>query len=226
MDVTIPKWNTLTLRSDGAFAVWTVLNDGSLDRIVGPGSSTDRKFVVRSYSVPIRLRVVHKDNISVSGSFEERDPDHETLDKTPLEVPLMAPMTLQERINEQIRYALEQQAEREGYESPEEAADLDVDEDPEPLSQYELTDMQDEVPVSDLINDLKGPDNDEQNRHGNVHVESSGGERRQAGGDSRRSGERSVLDAGRPGDEGSGEGETVRVRSQAGSVESGTGPQD
>lgn len=157
MEVKLKPWQTLTLRSDGAFVVWTVLRDGSLGEIIGPSSANDRKMVVRSYAKEVALRISHADGVVFSESYEDRRPDHEVLDKTPVEVPLVRPKTMQERIDEQIRWALERQAEKDGFESPEEAFDFDVDEDPDPVSKYELSDMQDETPINDLINDLKGP---------------------------------------------------------------------
>lgn len=162
MEVKIPAWNTCTLRSDGAFAVWSLADDGSLYNILGPARSTDRKMVLKAYGKDIVVRVIHKEPVAVVPEMIARDPDHEVLDKTPLEIPLMPAPTLQQRIDEQVRIALERQAEREGYESPEEAMDFEVDEDPDPVSQYELNDMQDEVPTEAMLNDIRGGTKDEE----------------------------------------------------------------
>lgn len=154
MDVTIPEWHTVELRSDGAFAVWTVREDNSLGEIVGPKSSTDRFASFRAHGREVRLRVVHKDPVSVVPRYIDRGSDMEEVDPVPVELPFARPKSMQQRVDEMVRLALERQAEREGFESPEEAMDFDVDEDPEILSKYELSDMQDEEPISDLINDL------------------------------------------------------------------------
>lgn len=166
MDVELKPWQAVTLRSDGAFSVWTVQKDGSLGYIIGPNSSTDRRISFKAYKDPVHLRVCHKDGISITADYKQGDPDHEVLDQTPVEVPLIPPKTLQQKIDEQIRLALEMQAERDGVESPQEALDFDVDEDPDLVSKYELTPMQDDIPVEELINDLRGGKDD----HGNEYL--------------------------------------------------------
>lgn len=72
---------------------------------------------------------------------------HEFPDPTPVEMPLgfSRPPTLQEEIQRIIRIQMSQQAQAEGFESFEEADDFDVDEDPDPLSPYEVSEMQQEA---------------------------------------------------------------------------------
>lgn len=72
-------------------------------------------------------------------------------DSTPVDVPLQfkRPLTIEERIQNGIRTYMSSMAVQEGKESFEEANDFDVDDDEgDFLSQYEMTDMQAEYPVS------------------------------------------------------------------------------
>lgn len=57
--------------------------------------------------------------------------------------------TLQDQVRRIIHHEMSRQAELQGFETLEEANDLDVDEDPEPFSNYEVKEMIDEVPVVD-----------------------------------------------------------------------------
>lgn len=68
---------------------------------------------------------------------------HEYPDPTPVEMPLgfKRPPTLQEEIQRIVRIQLSQQAQAEGFETFEEANDFEMDEDPDPLSPYEVSEM-------------------------------------------------------------------------------------
>lgn len=70
-------------------------------------------------------------------------------DPTPVEMPLgfKRPPTLQEEIQRIIRVQMSQQARAEGFETFEEADDFAVDEDPDPLSAYEVMEMEAEGPT-------------------------------------------------------------------------------
>lgn len=72
----------------------------------------------------------------------------EVLDSTPVEVPLhwKRPPSLRDQIKQYVRSELSSQASEEGFDSFEEADDFEVDEDPDPLSAYELKEAQEEVP--------------------------------------------------------------------------------
>lgn len=63
----------------------------------------------------------------------------EVPDTTPVEAPIhfSRPLTLAQQMQRMIRTELSKQAVDDGQESFEEADDFDVDEDPDPLSQYE-----------------------------------------------------------------------------------------
>lgn len=78
--------------------------------------------------------------------FDDRG--RELPDSTPLAVPLnwKRPPSLQEMIKQHIRTEMSLSAQDQGMESFEEADDFDVDEDPDPLSQYELREMAEERP--------------------------------------------------------------------------------
>lgn len=67
-------------------------------------------------------------------------------DPTPVEVPLRfrGQESTDERIRRIIRETISRQAAESGWESFDDANDFEVDEDPDPVSQYELTDMQEE----------------------------------------------------------------------------------
>lgn len=69
-------------------------------------------------------------------------------DQEPIEVPLefKRPPTLQEEIKRYIRVEMSRAAEEEGLETFEEADDFSDDDDDFPLSQHELTEMQEEMP--------------------------------------------------------------------------------
>lgn len=75
---------------------------------------------------------------------EHRDDGMEYPDPTPVSVrpDLRRPPSLQEEIRRYVRQALSQQVAEQGGESFEEADDFEVDEDPDPLTQYELQPMQ------------------------------------------------------------------------------------
>lgn len=70
-------------------------------------------------------------------------------DPTPVEVPLgyRRPPTLQEEISRIVRQQMSQQAAAEGFETFEEADDFEVDDDPDPLSAYEMLEMAPEGPT-------------------------------------------------------------------------------
>lgn len=71
-------------------------------------------------------------------------------DPTPVEVPLhwKRPPTLQDTIRQFIRTEMSQQAQDQGAESFEEADDFEMDEEPDPLSAYEMREMQEERPAA------------------------------------------------------------------------------
>lgn len=72
---------------------------------------------------------------------------HEYPDPTPVEMPLgfKRPPTLQEEIQRLIRVQMSQAAQDSGMETFEEADDFEVDEDPDPLSPYEVMEMEPEA---------------------------------------------------------------------------------
>lgn len=78
--------------------------------------------------------------------FDDRG--RELPDDTPVEVPLnwKRPPSLREMIQQHIRTEMSLTAQGEGMETFEEADDFEVDEDPDPLSQYELREMAEERP--------------------------------------------------------------------------------
>lgn len=80
--------------------------------------------------------------------FDDRG--RELPDDTPVEVPLnwKRPPSMQEMIKQHIRVEMSRQAADSGFESFEESDDFEVDEDPDPLSQYELREMVEERPKS------------------------------------------------------------------------------
>lgn len=73
----------------------------------------------------------------------------EVLDSTPLEIPLSwkRPPSLRDQIKQFVRSELSNRASEEGFDTFEEADDFDVDEDPDPLSAYELKEAREEVPT-------------------------------------------------------------------------------
>lgn len=77
-------------------------------------------------------------------SQKHRDDGMEYPDPTPIEVPLgfRRPPSIHEEIRRFVRQEMSRQAQEQGGESFEEADDFEVDEDPDPLTQYELQPMQ------------------------------------------------------------------------------------
>lgn len=88
------------------------------------------------------------------------EPDQEKLDTTPVEMPLgyTRPTPLQDLIATMVRDAV-QQENQEDFETLEEADDFE-EEDPELLdmSRYELTELNEEVPLADLAEDPQAPE--------------------------------------------------------------------
>lgn len=72
---------------------------------------------------------------------EQLDPDPVFVDVTP------RPPSLKEQIQRLMRAELSAQAAAQQHETFEEADDFDVDEDPDPVSAYEMKDMVEELPV-------------------------------------------------------------------------------
>lgn len=89
---------------------------------------------------------------------EYNDRGEEIPDPTPVEVPLnlRRPLSLQDEMRRFIRTELSQQASAKGDESFEEADDFEVDDEEEFITQYELTEMQEEsrMPVDRDSRDL------------------------------------------------------------------------
>lgn len=78
------------------------------------------------------------------------DKGQEVVDSTPLEIPLgmKRPPTMQEQIQRILAGERAQRYMQEhDLETPEEADDFDIDDDPEPVSQYEFHEMIEEIPV-------------------------------------------------------------------------------
>ena len=72
------------------------------------------------------------------------------LDTTPVEVPLemTRPPTIKEELQRYVRYEVSKIGQEEGFETFEEADDFEEEDLPEWSSEYELLDMEDEVPES------------------------------------------------------------------------------
>ena len=74
------------------------------------------------------------------------------LDVTPVEVPLeyRHPPTIKEELQRYVRYEISRLGEKEGFETFEEADDFEMDdvEEPDWESEFEVVDMEDELPVS------------------------------------------------------------------------------
>ena len=141
----------------------------------------------------------------VETSFHQL-PQGEYNDGIPIEMPVTAPETLQDTIARLVRNHMEYQEEiPEGTETFEEANDLDIDEDADPVSQYELTEMQEELPVEAYQIEAEREPNEHTNDDGSV-----GRDGRAGGGD----------DAGTQSDPG-GESTSTGDRERNREVESG-----
>lgn len=141
----------LFIQADGSFTAYT-LDKGNRDTIIGPFKTESRQVRAR-----IHPDVKYIDLATAKSTFIQIDeryiPDgKEYPDPTPIEVPIgyNRPETLQETMRRFIRDELSTQYTRSGHESFDEAYDFDIeDDDPDPLSQYEIMDMVDEYPPDD-----------------------------------------------------------------------------
>lgn len=68
-------------------------------------------------------------------------------DTRPVETPLnfRAPPTINQMIQQMVRTELSKNAQEQGFESFEESEDFDIEDDPDPVSDYEFIEMQREV---------------------------------------------------------------------------------
>lgn len=131
--------------------------------------------------------------------------NREKVDRTPVERPLhwKRPLTLQEEVKRFVRIEASRAAEAAGMETWEESQDFSMDDDDEPLSQYEVLDMQEEK-LYDVHKALVQAEEEKQTVE---HYRSRYG-KGQSGQQDRRDSRRS------DGDDDAGRGEVVRSRSR------------
>lgn len=146
MEVVLEPWERAVIRSDQPF---TVFDGGS---IIGPDSSTARRFAVGAAKEGRTFVVSHGKTAVVDVKKEKVTPPFEMLNFDPIEVPLnmYRPKTLQDMVRDLVREHVSQEANQLGMETFTEADDFDVGEDEDSLSPYELEEMQEEVPLQDL----------------------------------------------------------------------------
>lgn len=133
---------------DASFYVYGyVKGNSSPAALLGPDSDQDRKcvFLVPSgvHQVEVRCRDRARHVFT-----ETKKPPKEELDPTPVEVPIgmtkRAP-SLHDDMKRFIREEMSRAAAEAGFESLEESDDFELDEDPDPVSRYELSEMQEEA---------------------------------------------------------------------------------
>lgn len=142
MDITVPPYARLTLRSTHPFTVW---RDAS---IIGPDSSTVRKFSMQTAEESVHLVIEGAKGCEFSHSVEIRPSPYEKNSGIPSELSApIAPPTIQELIRTYIQEAVQT---KEKIETPEEFFDFGEDEDDDQhllMSDYEYLEAQDEYPI-------------------------------------------------------------------------------
>lgn len=100
-------------------------------------------------STPLKPEITHvkiqtAKNTKYTVEFIPMASRTEQLDTTPIEVPIQRPLTLKEEMQRFIRQEFSNQLHDDGFETFEESDDFDIDDDFDPLSEYELSDLQEE----------------------------------------------------------------------------------
>lgn len=151
-NVTVGPNTELLVRADGEFYVWR--EEGEKLVLLGPDSVTDRKFKLAPSREGRKVAISCQKSVQVFVTFTAKAPHAEELDPTPVEVPLgyQQPLTLQEEMRRFIREEISRAAQEGGAGTFEEEDDFDVDDDDDlPLSEYELTELQSEVPLEKKV---------------------------------------------------------------------------
>lgn len=139
------------VRANCPFLVWRVDREtGEQQAIMGPDSNEDRVFTVLTPHGSALYVELQYENGVCTIERTMAAPRAETPDPTPVEMPIgvQRPESLEEMMNRLIvdRWLHVQRANSEN-ETFEEANDFEVDEDPEPFSQYEVVELQEEEPI-------------------------------------------------------------------------------
>ncbi len=141
----------VVLNADGEFHIHRGLCDGEKWTVkkgerIGPRLSVDRSFVFDLAPGELCYWVVAERPVLFDVKLLTRVDSIEHLDLTPVELPIGydKPLPLREEMRRFIRTEMSLQAEALGDETFDESDDFDVPEDQEVISQYELSDMQEE----------------------------------------------------------------------------------
>lgn len=147
-DYVLPGFSQIDLLAEGYISVLGLNDDGQADRLLA--HSGDGRIRLRTETeVPVRISVDSGRHWSME--VKPRPSPREILDPTPVEIPEGAkiPETLEEKLKRMLAGMV---VERYGKDSPEvetfeEAMDFDIpDESDDPLSGYEVQDMEDLPP--------------------------------------------------------------------------------
>lgn len=138
----------VTIRCDSGFRAYGLIGKEKAI-LLGPQNSTNRVLRVDVEGIDA-VHVEADDNqafhdfaFTPSSRYEKHDP-------TPVEIPLGLdrPETLEDIVRRFVRHEASIQAEESGHETFQEANDFDVSDEDEFKSPYELSDMQEEYPIS------------------------------------------------------------------------------
>jgi hypothetical protein len=137
----------IQIRADGPFMVYTI-EKGKRDQVVGPFNR--EQWYLRTV-LPIhvtKIEVVPKEETGYNIEITQLPSAKSINNGEPVEIPLdcRRPQTTEQLVAKYVSEAIYRQQERDGYESPEEADDFEMDIE-DPLSQYELQEMQSEQPL-------------------------------------------------------------------------------
>ena len=133
----------VTIRSDGEFVVYA-LQGKKREFILGPAVREARvaRFTLLNQT---GIEVVCDDGVAWSIDVVIRQPSHDVLDHTPMEIPQdQEPLSLRDEMRQYIRTMVSQQAEEYGAGTFEEEDDFDIPDEFDPTSPYELNEMQEE----------------------------------------------------------------------------------
>lgn len=132
--------------AESDFVVFLLTRNHPEGEMIAPRNSNSRRWVLGPSALPVNLKLVTAGGLSYY--LLPTAPVVEVLDDTPVENPAAGkqPLSLQQEMQRMIRTEMSRLAAEQGQETMEEADDFDEDED-DPLSQYQLTEMQVEEPL-------------------------------------------------------------------------------
>ena len=134
----------LVIRCSKSFTALGLDHRGELKAILGPRAKEDR---LHSCIVPPGINTLKMQTSKLAHWSYEWTDRHakDELDLTPMEMPVQGPeRTYADEMRRIVRDEMSRLADAKGQETFEQADDFDIEEEPLPLSQYEMSDMQED----------------------------------------------------------------------------------